>query len=73
VIKRRNPYLLVFPESVFLPEIGFRFLVLMGKVSLPTGTEVDVPAPEPAEERFRILVVLCSKFAVFAGVLCHID
>ena len=43
----------------------------MRKEGLESRTEIDVPAPEFTEERLRILVVMRSEFAVFAGVFVH--
>ena len=43
----------------------------MGEIGLEAGAEVDVPAPEPTHERFRVLVVMRAELAVFAGVLGH--
>ena len=56
---------------VFLPKHCLHRIILMREVSLESWAEIDVPAPEAAEERFWILVVIRSEFAVFAGVLCH--
>ena len=43
---------------------------MAGKERLPTGAEVDVPAPEAAKQRLGILVVMSSEFAILTGV-CH--
>ena len=41
----------------------------MGEIGLPARAEVDVPAPEAAEQRLGILVVMCAELAGFAGVV----
>ena len=41
----------------------------MGEVTLETRAEVDVPAPEAAQGRFGVLVVMCAELAVLAGIL----
>ncbi len=38
----------------------------MGEEILPAGAEVDMPAPEPAECRFRILVIVGAELTVLA-------
>ena len=43
----------------------------MGEIGLEAGAEIDVPPPEPAEERLWVLVVMGSELAVFAGILGH--
>ena len=43
----------------------------MREVSLESRAEIDVPTPEFTEERLRILVVMCSEFTVFTGILSH--
>lgn len=40
----------------------------MGEEVLPARAPVDVPAPEAAFGRFRVLVVGCAELAVLAGV-----
>lgn len=64
--------LLVLLEIVLLPEGGLDGVFLVSEIGLEAGAEVDVPAPDAAEHRFRILVVVRSELAVLAGVLCHI-
>ena len=64
-------FLLILLEIVFLPQHSLHRILLMRKISLESRAEVDVPAPESTEERFRILVVMRSEFAVFAGVFVH--
>ena len=63
--------LLILLEVVFLPDSCLRLVVLMSEVGFESGTEVDVPAPEPSEDRFGILVVVSAELAVLARVLCH--
>ena len=63
--------LLILLEIVLLPEDGLDGVVLVGEIGLEAGAEVDVPPPDAAEHRFRILVVMRSELAVLAGVLCH--
>ena len=63
--------LLVLLEIVLLPEDGLDGVVLVGEIGLEAGAEVDVPPPDAAEHRFRILVVVRSELAVLAGILCH--
>jgi len=40
----------------------------MGEEVLPARTPVDMPAPEAAFSRFRVLVIGCAELAVLAGV-----
>ena len=61
----------VFVEIVLLAESGLGLLILMGEIGLEARAEIDVPAPEPAEGRFGILVVMSPELAGFAGILCH--
>lgn len=58
-------------EIVLSPQFSLRLFILMGEVCLEPGTEVDVPAPEPSEDRIGILVVVSAELAVLARVLCH--
>ena len=51
-------------EVILLPQRGLRLLVLMREISLEAGTEVNMPAPEPPEERLGVLVVVRAKLAV---------
>ena len=46
----------------------------MGEEVLPARAPVDMPAPEAAFSRFRVLVVGCAELAVLAWVsgACHI-
>ena len=60
--------LLILCEVVFLPKCGLGLRILMGEVALKTRAEVDVPAPKAADGGFRILVEMCAKLAVLAGV-----
>ena len=39
---------LILGEVILFPQLNFLLLVLGGKVTLPTWTEVNVPAPELA-------------------------
>ena len=64
---------LVFLKAILLPNGGLGLLVLMGEIGLEARAEVDVPAPEPTQEGFGILVVMRAELAVFAGVLGHRD
>ena len=58
-------------EVVLLPQHDLHRIVLMRKEGLESRAEIDVPAPEFAEERLRVIVVMRSEFAVFAGVFVH--
>ena len=66
-----HQFLLILLEIIFLPENGLDCVVLMGEIGLEARAEVDVPPPDAAEHRFRILVVMRSELAVLAGILCH--
>lgn len=65
--------LLILFEIVLFAECGFGLFVLMGEEGLEARAEIDVPAPEAAEGRLGVLVVVCAELAVLAGVglLCH--
>ena len=65
--------LLILLEVILLPQCGLCFFILMGEVTLKARAEVNVPPPETAYCRLGILVVMCAKLAVLAGVLllCH--
>lgn len=64
--------LLVLLEVILLAEVQLGIFVLMGKVSFETRAEVNVPAPESAEDALRILVVMSAELAGLAGeLLCH--
>ena len=56
--------LLILLEVILLPQRRLRLLVLMREVRLEAGAEIDMPAPEPAEERLGVLVVVSAEFAV---------
>ena len=71
VMADRKNRLLVFPEVVLLADGCLGLLVLMGEIGLEAGAEIDMPAPDAAEDRFGILVVMRPELAVFAGILCH--
>ena len=43
----------------------------MGEIRLEARAEIDMPTPEPSEEGFGVLVVMCAELAVFAGVFIH--
>ena len=58
-------------EVVLPPQFCLGLLVLVGEEGLEAGAEVDMPAPEAAEDRFGILVVVRPELAVLARVLCH--
>jgi len=59
--------LFVFLEVVFLTKIQFGFFVLVGEICHPSGTEIDVPAPESAQDTLGIFVVLCLEAARLTG------
>ena len=63
--------LLILFEIVLFAECGFGLFVLMGEEGLEARAEIDVPAPDPAEGRFGVLVVVRSEFAVLARIGCH--
>lgn len=63
--------LLILLEMIFLPQRRLRLLVLMREIALESRAEIDMPTPEPADERLRVLVVMRAQFAVFAGVFVH--
>ena len=54
-------------QSVFLSELGAFFVRKPLEISLPAGAELDVKPPEAPDERFRVLVVLRTDFAVGTG------
>jgi hypothetical protein len=58
-------------EVVFFTKDSLGFFILMGEICFETGAEVDMPAPEPAKDRFGILVVVRVELAVLARVLGH--
>ena len=43
----------------------------MREIILEARAEIDVPAPETAEDGLGILVVVSPEFAGFAGIVCH--
>jgi hypothetical protein len=61
--------LLVLPEVVLFPDSGLGLFILMVEVSLEARAEVDMPAPEPTEERLGIPVIVSAKLTGFAGVV----
>ena len=63
--------LLVFVEIVPSHQFRLGLLILMGEVGLEAGAEVDVPAPETAQRRFGIPVVVGPELAVLAVILFH--
>ena len=65
------PALPVFVERVEFSQLLLGLLVLVGEIVLPTGAEIDVPAPESSQKRFGIIVICGPELAVFARVLCH--
>ena len=63
--------ILIFREAVLLSKRRLRRLVLMREIGFEARAEIDVPAPETAEDRFGILVVMSPELAGFAGIGCH--
>jgi hypothetical protein len=62
--------LLVFCELIFLSQLCLLFFIQTCEVSLPTWTEIDVPAPELTQHGIGLLIVMCSEFAILA-LMCH--
>jgi len=62
--------LLVFAELVFLAHLALLLFAQAVEISLPSGTEVDVPTPEAAKQRFGTLFVVGPQFAVLT-LMCH--
>ncbi len=58
-------------EIVLSPQLGLGFIVLVGEEGFESGTKVDMPAPEAAERRLGVPVVVSPELAVLARVLCH--
>ena len=61
----------VLVEIILSPQFSLGLFILMSEIGLPTGAEVDVPAPESSERRLGPLVIVSAELAGFAGVLCH--
>ena len=61
----------VFLKLILLPQRSLCLLVLMREIALESRAEIDMPAPEPADERLGVLVVMRAQLAVFAGVFGH--
>ena len=60
--------LLILCEAVLLSQRHLGLLILMGEEVFPARAPINVPTPETAFSRFRILVVGCAELAVLAGV-----
>lgn len=63
--------ILIFREAVLLSKRRLRRLVLMREIGFEARAEIDVPAPETAEDRFGILVVMSPELAGLAGIGRH--
>ena len=59
---------LILRKVILPPKRCFRLLVLVGKIGPEARAEVNMPAPETADGRFGILVIMCAELAVLAGV-----
>ena len=59
-------------EIVLPPQFSLGVLILVGEKGLEAWTKVDMPAPEPAKDRFGILVVVRSELTVLTRVFCHL-
>ena len=56
----RVSMLFVFLEIVLFPDSGFCLLVLVSEIGFEAGTKVDVPTPEPTQDRLLVPVVMRS-------------
>ncbi len=62
---------LYFLQSVFFFQDLFLLLIQRFDISLPTGTEINVPTPKSANQGFGRLVIFRPYRAVFTIMLCH--
>lgn len=61
-------------EIILLPKCCLCLFILVSEVAFEAWAEINVPAPETAQGRFGVLVVVCAELAVLAGVFlfCHV-
>lgn len=55
-------------KSVSLPQLLLHLGLLMCEIILPPRAEVDMPPPEPPDQRLRIPIIMCPQLAVLARV-----
>ena len=55
-------------KSVSFPQLLLHLGLLMCEIILPPRAEVDMPPPEPPDQRLRIPIIMCPQLAVLARV-----
>ena len=55
-------------KSVSFPQLLLHLGLLMCEIILPPRAEVDMPPPEPPDQRLRISIIMCPQLAVLARV-----
>ena len=55
-------------KSVSFPQLLLHLGLLMCEIILPSRAEVDMPPPEPPDQRLRIPIMMCPQLAVLARV-----
>ena len=55
-------------KSVSFPQLLLHLGFLMCEIILPPRAEVDMPPPEPPDQRLRIPIIMCPQLAVLARV-----
>ena len=55
-------------KSVPLPQALLHLRLLMREILLPPRAEIDVPPPEPPDERLGVPVIMRPQLAGLAGV-----
>jgi len=61
-------HLPILLKSVSFPQLLLHLGLLMREILLPPRAEVDMPPPEPPDQRLRIPIIMCPQLAVLARV-----
>lgn len=61
----------VFLEAVALPQPCLDLRVLMGEIFLPPRAEIDVPPPEPPDQRLGVPVISCKIVRILDYNCCY--
>lgn len=61
-------HLPILLKSVSFPQLLLHLGLLMCEIILPPRAEIDMPPPEPPDQRLRIPIIMCPQLAVLARV-----
>lgn len=61
-------HLPILLKSVSFPQLLLHLGLLMCEIILPPRADIDMPPPEPPDQRLRIPIIMCPQLAVLARV-----